>query len=266
MAPTEVRVPAAEAGAGRTNSRSALLRAAVEVFTERGYEAATVADIAERAGVTTGALYAHFGGKLDLLLQSLGFKSVEEFARDSLAGVTDPQEEAAILGRGLAKAPSGEAILLLDVIVTARRDRQLADRTRRLLTVKIDELAAAVRRAADGGFITPVLSPTDLARLVTVISLGKLVMAAIDEPLPSDDAFVELVEALAFPSAEVGRRDHSSGGSLAEVAYRAAKLGEARAGFEAAVRAGSRSGLSLRRLAEASGVSHERIRRILRQP
>ena len=41
-----------------------------EEFTTKGYEAATVAGIAKRAGVTTGAVYAHFAGKLDLLLLS----------------------------------------------------------------------------------------------------------------------------------------------------------------------------------------------------
>ena len=53
---------------GRASSRSALIVAALDEFSEKGYEAATVAGIAERAGVTTGALYAHFDGKLDLLL------------------------------------------------------------------------------------------------------------------------------------------------------------------------------------------------------
>lgn len=50
----------------RPNSRAALIGAALEEFSTKGYEAATVAGMAERAGVTTGALYAHFAGKLDL--------------------------------------------------------------------------------------------------------------------------------------------------------------------------------------------------------
>ena len=56
----------------RANSRAALIDAALEEFSTKGYEAATVAGIAERAGVTTGALYAHFAGKLDLLLATVG--------------------------------------------------------------------------------------------------------------------------------------------------------------------------------------------------
>ena len=48
-----------------------LLDAAAEVFAERGYEGAGVAEIARRAGVTTGAIYSRFTGKADLLAAAL---------------------------------------------------------------------------------------------------------------------------------------------------------------------------------------------------
>ncbi|MFD5452077.1 ScbR family autoregulator-binding transcription factor [Streptomyces sp. NPDC003470] len=44
-------------------TRRAVIRAAAEVFAERGYAAATIAEILERAGVTKGALYFHFDSK-----------------------------------------------------------------------------------------------------------------------------------------------------------------------------------------------------------
>jgi AcrR family transcriptional regulator len=40
--------------------------AAAEIFAERGFEAATVQQIASRAGVSTGLLYRYFPGKADL--------------------------------------------------------------------------------------------------------------------------------------------------------------------------------------------------------
>lgn len=46
---------------------SALVDAAADVFAEKGFEAATVADIARRAGLTTGAIYNRFDGKADLM-------------------------------------------------------------------------------------------------------------------------------------------------------------------------------------------------------
>ena len=37
-----------------------IVRAALEVFVEKGYGGTRVQDIAERAGLTAGALYVHF--------------------------------------------------------------------------------------------------------------------------------------------------------------------------------------------------------------
>ncbi|GGW20912.1 gamma-butyrolactone-binding protein [Streptomyces capoamus] len=46
-----------------TRTRQRLLLAAAEIFDEAGYEGAAVTRIAERAGLTLGALYFHFGSK-----------------------------------------------------------------------------------------------------------------------------------------------------------------------------------------------------------
>ncbi|MEW2625443.1 ScbR family autoregulator-binding transcription factor [Streptomyces sp. NPDC048106] len=47
-------------------TRRAVLEAAAAVFAERGYAAATIAEILSRAGVTKGALYFHFDSKAAL--------------------------------------------------------------------------------------------------------------------------------------------------------------------------------------------------------
>ncbi|WP_079051897.1 ScbR family autoregulator-binding transcription factor [Streptomyces regalis] len=46
-----------------TRSRNLLLRAAAEVFDERGYDSASTTEILERSGLTRGALYHHFPSK-----------------------------------------------------------------------------------------------------------------------------------------------------------------------------------------------------------
>jgi TetR/AcrR family transcriptional regulator, cholesterol catabolism regulator len=50
-------------------TRKALLTAALELFDVRGYHATSVEDIVAAAGVTKGALYHHFDGKEEILLQ-----------------------------------------------------------------------------------------------------------------------------------------------------------------------------------------------------
>ena len=51
--------------------KTAIMRAAVAVMGEVGYEAASVRDMAARAGVSVAALYYHFPSKADLLREFL---------------------------------------------------------------------------------------------------------------------------------------------------------------------------------------------------
>lgn len=51
-------------------TRKALLKAAASIFAEKGLNGATIDEIAKRAGVTKGAIYSHFDGREDLLVQS----------------------------------------------------------------------------------------------------------------------------------------------------------------------------------------------------
>jgi AcrR family transcriptional regulator len=55
----------------RGEARSELLLAARELFAERGYQAATTKDIAERAGVSEVLIYRYFESKAGLLDQSV---------------------------------------------------------------------------------------------------------------------------------------------------------------------------------------------------
>jgi AcrR family transcriptional regulator len=52
-------------------SRQALLRAAAELFDERGFERATVREIGERAGIDPALIARYFGGKEGLYLAAL---------------------------------------------------------------------------------------------------------------------------------------------------------------------------------------------------
>lgn len=57
--------PSSRAGA-KARTRSKVLQAARSLFMERGYDAATIRDIAARAGLSTGAVFASFSDKADL--------------------------------------------------------------------------------------------------------------------------------------------------------------------------------------------------------
>jgi AcrR family transcriptional regulator len=86
----------------KQRTREAITRAAVELFAERGYQATTLADIAEAADVSTRTIFAYFPSKEDILFCDYAAM------RDALS-------------RALAERPGGKDALgtLRDFIVTA---------------------------------------------------------------------------------------------------------------------------------------------------
>lgn len=75
----------------REQRRQQVLGAALEVFSSVGYHAASMDDIAERAGVSKPVLYQHFPGKLDLYLALLdaGLDDLRAAAKAALTTTTD---------------------------------------------------------------------------------------------------------------------------------------------------------------------------------
>src|SRR5271166_3940822 len=58
-------------GERKAETRARLLTAAAELFADQGIDAVSVDAVAEAAGRTSGAVYAHFGSKQGLLLAVL---------------------------------------------------------------------------------------------------------------------------------------------------------------------------------------------------
>src|SRR6476620_2809230 len=74
--------------------RDAILRAAIDVFAERGYFNAQVADVARAAGVAAGTVYLYFRSKDDLLASIFerAMQDAFEESRAVLEGISDPCE------------------------------------------------------------------------------------------------------------------------------------------------------------------------------
>lgn len=105
--------------ASQTVHRQDVLLAAAAVFQERGYEGATMADIARKVNLTPGSLYHHFpAGKRDLLLEVLntGLDAVLERLDHILAQRLPPAETlrqmiAAHVEAVTANVPIGTAMV-----------------------------------------------------------------------------------------------------------------------------------------------------------
>src|ERR1700735_4490302 len=86
-------------------ARERLVVAAVDLFTEQGYDTTTVAQIAERAGVTRSTFFRHFSDKRELLVAGQ-----ETLSRLLAEGITEAPADAspleAVAGRLPAASPS----------------------------------------------------------------------------------------------------------------------------------------------------------------
>src|SRR5258708_6351042 len=107
----------------REQIRRDLLAAATRVFAARGYQAATVAEIAAEAGYTTGAGYSHFAGKKQLFEAILSEQTHKQLEIASSLGHASADTER--LARPLLEMdPDGRRVWLLwldSILDTARR-------------------------------------------------------------------------------------------------------------------------------------------------
>ena len=79
-----------KADLGPVPTKERILQQALELFSERGYEAVSVRDITKPLGLTEGALYVHYANKEDLL--DAIFKRLEE--RLIVPGFASPGSDA----------------------------------------------------------------------------------------------------------------------------------------------------------------------------
>jgi AcrR family transcriptional regulator len=81
-------------------TRAALVSAARELFSERGFAATTTEDVVRRASVTRGALYHHFAGKEDLF-RAVYVQMEADLAQRSVVAATSGKTPMQRLIRGV---------------------------------------------------------------------------------------------------------------------------------------------------------------------
>lgn len=185
------------AGVSAEETRARLLAAAAAAFEVRGFEGTRVADIAEDAGVSKGAVYGHFRSKAELLSASLhdrGSADLAELFRD--------QAQPSILdlllafGRDLLHRPASEGRLVVEALVAARRDEEVAAvMTRHLLEHHawlVDLLAEGQREGA----VDPGLAPGAITRFCMMLVLGSLLLPTTGLPPVDQDDWSRLVAAV----------------------------------------------------------------------
>jgi AcrR family transcriptional regulator len=182
-----------------------LVAAAAEVFAEKGYEGAGVAEIARRAGFTTGAIYSRYSGKAELLADVIRTCTQDEFDRLFADHAFDGRatDILAVVGSHLVtrQAEPGRA-LLLEAFAAARRDPEVARLLRQHLRERADRLAGLVEDAKAHGLVDSGLDTAAIVHFAHAVGLGFLLFEAVqaDRPDPAGwEAVIQRVIASTVP-------------------------------------------------------------------
>jgi AcrR family transcriptional regulator len=188
---------------GEDPIREKLIAAAAEVFAEKGYDRAGVAEIARRAGYTTGAIYGRFSGKAELLCAAIELHSDNEldtlFNEHQFQGrVTDIL--TTVGSHLVTDETTANNFLLLEAFVAARRDPEVRRLMQESLDLRGDRLADLVAEAQSTGAIDPRLDAEAVVRFCHAVGFGFLLFRAVDLTLPDagpwEDLIARLVDAL----------------------------------------------------------------------
>jgi AcrR family transcriptional regulator len=159
-------------------TRQEILRAALRLFSERGYDAATIDDVAEAAGYTKGAVYWHFSSKDDLLVEVFEAWTREGMANLAAALRRPLAERVAALDEWHSGDPTRSRQWVrfeLDLLRLAADKPELAARLReRQLSVR--ELLAREIEGVPGAR----LGPGETATLLDALSDGLLQQGLLD--------------------------------------------------------------------------------------
>jgi AcrR family transcriptional regulator len=200
------------AGVTAAETRERLLRAAADVFAERGYDGTRVADIAAAAGVSNGALYAHFPSKADLLVAALRTHGRhllgELFAADPDRPVVDL---LLTVGRWLPRRLDTRGYLIVEALVAARRDEDVAGPMREYVGERADWLADLVDLAQTRGELDATVSPQALAHFCLLLAMGSALITP-DLHEVGENEWAALLTRVAGALAGAGTRTAHTGG------------------------------------------------------
>ncbi|WP_448628508.1 TetR family transcriptional regulator [Geodermatophilus sp. URMC 64] len=194
------------AGATAAGTRERLLRAAADVFARRGYEGTRVVEIAEAAGLSNGALYAHFGSKGQLLVDALRVHGRRLLADLVAADPARPIRDVLLqTGRSLRRRrEEPDDRLMLEALIAARRDEDVAGPMRGYVRERADWLAGLVRDAQRRGEVDPSLPAAAIAHFCLALAAGTALVGPDLHDVDDQEwaaLLTRLVAALALPTA-----------------------------------------------------------------
>ena len=172
--------------------RTAIVDAALQVFGERSYGAATTAEIARAAGISEPILYRHFASKRDLYVACLEAMAarLQETVEAIITAEPDPREWTFSIPRAidqLRKQGIYPSQLWVQALGQAGEDAELTKYLRRHVRELHDFAAGIIRRAQEAGGVAADRDPDAEAWIGIGIGLLRSVQARVGGVLTADD-------------------------------------------------------------------------------
>lgn len=166
-----------------SDTRRALVDAAVDVLRHDGFAAATARTIAARSGVNQGLVFYHFGSVVNLLLAALDEVSTqrrERFER-ALADLDRPSELVELATQVFSEdLDTGDAALLVEMIAGAASTQGLGAQVKLRMEPWTQFAVAALDKALDDSPLAKLVDPAELAHAVVALYLGLELLSHLD--------------------------------------------------------------------------------------
>ena len=188
-------------------SRDRVLQAAVELITEAGIDRVRVAEIARRAGMSSGQVMYYFTSKEHILLEALAWQDYQEIkrARAALAKITGAWRQLErYIGFYLPTSAADPAwILWIEAWARAPHSRQVSLFLEELYALWLDELAAIVARGVEEGAFAPLAAIDDFTLRFAALLDGFAILRLRHMHQPTRKRLIEL--AMTTARAELAR-------------------------------------------------------------
>jgi AcrR family transcriptional regulator len=177
-------------------TRRRLIEAAAELIAEEGYERVGVLAIAQRAGLTNGAIYGNFRDKTELLAAAIEmrlhrvFDTIEQGRQVSTA----PLDVIGLIGRSLGlDTPEADRRLLVEAWAAAWRDPAVGAVVRERLERSEAMVIRLGEEARAEGELAEDVDPATLVRFGMAVALGYHLIHTAGVPDPDRDSWIRLL-------------------------------------------------------------------------
>jgi AcrR family transcriptional regulator len=189
-------------------TRQRLIDATIELFIEGGYEATKVQKIARRAGMTTGAIYANFTSKEELLAEAIGQASLLALQTElspAIEGLSSVEILQFLASEALGAPATGNHGMIIQGLAAAVRNPELRDTVIAPIRRLSDSVKLLLADAQRRGDLDADLDLDAVAYFAMTMTFGAFALKALNWELPDratlDEVAARLLAGFGSPPA-----------------------------------------------------------------